>query len=272
MQDSDPSIKKLALDLVKYTYFASGYGFGPYSFANLIPVKFWTDSFQTAEGIVDRKGLPFNKFLENNLATDVLKDEESPITKRFIDQFIRNNASRESFVTAISVDKVLGLKEIGDSSESANTVTTLRAREAAGGVVQTPKGHLIINAAKNPQLRVTGSSTPVRFIKVYGKAGKISLFEHTPTKFDDKNPDEFEGKSYIQTYSYKPVSLLGTSNFTLEYNYNDTIKDSLLVNSGNIEVLDKPEFLRQYDFLTNGNYVIEGFDISYVGTQQNNFN
>jgi len=228
MQDSDPNIKQLALDLVKYTYFASGYGFGPYSFANLVPVKFWTDEFQIKERIVDSKGLPFNKFLENNLVSDVLKNEESPLTKRFINQFIRNNVSRESFVNSVKIDKVLTQKELGDSAESANSVTTLRAQKESGGIIQTPKGYLIINASKNPQLRQVNSDLPIKYIKVYGKGNTILLFEHIPTKFDDKNPEEFEGKSYIQTYTYKPVSLLGTSNFTMEYNYSDDIKDSLL--------------------------------------------
>jgi hypothetical protein len=228
MQDSDPNIKQLALDLVKYTYFASGYGFGPFSFANLVPVKFWTDEFQIKERIVDSKGLPFNKFLENNLISDVLKNEESPLTKRFINQFIRNNVSRESFVNSVKIDKVLTQKELGDSAESANSVTTLRAQKESGGIIQTPKGYLIINASKNPQLRQVNSDLPIKYVKVYGKGNTILLFEHIPTKFDDKNPEEFEGKSYIQTYTYKPVSLLGTSNFTMEYNYSDDIKDSLL--------------------------------------------
>ncbi len=49
------------------------------------------------------------------------------------------------------------------------------------------------------------------------------------------------------------------------------IEDSDIVNNGNIEIFDKPEFLRKYDFSTNGNYVIEGFDISYIGTEKTNF-
>ena len=42
-------------------------------------------------------------------------------------------------------------------------------------------------------------------------------------------------------------------------------------NTTNVTVLDKPEYLRHYDFLTNGNYVVEGFDIQYVKDIKTNF-
>jgi len=49
------------------------------------------------------------------------------------------------------------------------------------------------------------------------------------------------------------------------------IEEFQIVNKSSIEVFDKPEYLRKYDFQTNGNYVIEGFDVVYERDEQSNF-
>ena len=226
MQDSNPEVKELALDLVKYTYFANGYGFGPFSFANMIPVKFWTNEFQIANNIVDSKGNPFNVFLEQSLDSQKLSDDKAIWEKRFIDQFLRNNYDKENLVPAVKIDKTIGEKEGGTTGTQLNNVVTEAAKNSKGGIIQTPKGALIINKDKNKGL--IPNNTPVPFIKVYGERNAIYLYKYVPTKFDQKNPDNFDGKRDIDTVMYQRVSTLGTSNFTLEYDYFKDIENSVL--------------------------------------------
>lgn len=226
MQDSNPEVKELALDLVKYTYFANGYGFGPYSFANMIPVKFWTNEFQIANNIVDSKGNPFNIFLEQALDSQKLADDKTIWEKRFIDQFLRNNYDKEGFVPAVKIDKTIGEKEGGTTGTQMNNVVTEAAKNSKGGIIQTPKGALIINKEKNKGL--IPNNTPVPFIKVYGERNAIYLYKYVPSKFEEKNPDNFDGKRGIDTIMYQRVSTLGTSNFVLEYDYFKDIENSLL--------------------------------------------
>lgn len=228
MEDSNPEIKQLALDLVKYTYFANGYGFGPFSFANMIPVKFWTNEFQVANNIVDKQGNPFNAFLEQALDSEKLAKTEDSWKPRFMDQFIRNNYDREGFIQSIKVDKTLVADKEGKTPEQINNVVTLEARNSKGGVIRTSRGNLIINKQKNPQLFVDNAATPIKYIKVYGERGKVLLFKHVPSKFDIKNPTDFDGKTNIDTVMYQQIGTLGTSNFTLEYNYLGDINESLL--------------------------------------------
>ena len=226
MQDSNPEVKELALDLVKYTYFANGYGFGPFSFANMIPVKFWTNEFQIANNIVDSKGNPFNVFLEQALDSQKLSDDKAIWEKRFIDQFLRNNYDKENLVPAVKIDKTIGEKEGGTTGTQLNNVVTEAAKNSKGGIIQTPKGALIINKDKNKGL--IPNNVPVPFIKVYGERNAIYLYKYVPTKFDQKNPDNFDGKKGIDTVMYQRVSTLGTSNFTLEYDYFKDIENSVL--------------------------------------------
>lgn len=89
----------------------------------------------------------------------------------------------------------------------------------------------------------------------------------------DKNPlsrnSNSEGANRIQIY--------GTWEILSDIQEDETFysififKNSKIQNTSNISVLDKPEFLRKYDFNTNGNYVIEGFDILYKDEEYTNF-
>ena len=61
--------RKLALDLVKYTFFSNGYSFSSYSFFNMIPVEFWKDYFAKEDinkgvGLLDENNNSFNTIAE----------------------------------------------------------------------------------------------------------------------------------------------------------------------------------------------------------------
>lgn len=226
LEDADPGIKQMGLDLIKYTFFSNGYGFGPYSFANLVPVKFWTNEYQLQNNIVDKYNRPFNDFLKSALDSDKLAQQENAWKNRFIDQFIRNNANKEGFVKSIKIDRDLAKGDEGTNEAELNNVATLAARESKGGVIRTSNNTLIINRSKNAQIFPEGSAKPVKYLKVFLKNDKVQLYQHIETEYDIKDPAKFQNKAGIDTATYKPVSNLGVSNFLLEYDFNSTIENS----------------------------------------------
>jgi len=225
LEDTDPAVKQLAQDLVKYTYFTNGYGFGPYSFANMVPVKFWTNEYQLANNIVDSVGRPFNEFLKNALWEKNLLGDSAPWKTRFINQFIRNNGDKEPFLMTVKEDVALKKEKEGTTAENINNVVTREAYSSKGGVVLTSKGYLVINESKNQHLIIDGR--PVKYIKRYVQ-GKVKFYEHIETAYDKKNPADFDNRNYINTITYKPISSLGTPNFTLEYDFDNDIQNSIL--------------------------------------------
>lgn len=239
MVDTDPNVKKMAFDLVKYTYFANGYGYGPFSFANLIPVKFWTDQFQIENNILDNKGRTFNKFLKAGLDKDFLKVD--PVSfDRFVKQFVQNNANKEGFVKTVKAKNIKSiLPKAILNVEERDYEYTKAAKEDTLGIIKTAKGSLIINKSKNKNLLFTETRNnssgelvkeqkPVRFIKIYTTKGKYELYEHMPSKYDMKNTAMYEGKKGMDTITYVPIAILGTTNFGLEYNFNADINISNL--------------------------------------------
>jgi len=222
---------------VQYTFFSAGYGFGPFTFSNIVPVKFWSDSYQVDNGIVDTKGRPFNDFLADALYSDFLKNDEAR-SNRFKRQFMQNHADREQFTKSVKVDvNKIFTPKAGRTAEQMDYDTTMAARNDKGGVIVTTKGNLIVNRDKNPQLfpfgkkadsiNKIGKSAPMKYIKVYNKTGGgYRLFEYKETAFDQKNNDLYEGRNKIDTVTYFPINTLGTSNFVLEFNFYDDINET----------------------------------------------
>lgn len=228
LTDKDPAIKEMALKLVQYTFFSAGYGFGPFTFSNIVPVKFWSDSYQVDNGIVDTKGRPFNDFLADALYSDFLKNDEVR-SNRFKKQFMQNHADREQFTKSVKVDvNKIFTPKAGRTAEQRDYDTTMAARNDKGGVIVTTKGNLIVNRDKNPQLFPFGKkAAPMKYIKVYNKTGGgYRLFEYKETAFDQKNNDLYEGRNKIDTVTYFPINTLGTSNFVLEFNFYDDINET----------------------------------------------
>jgi hypothetical protein len=231
LMDSNPKIQKLAHDLVKYTFFANGYGFGPFSFANIVPVKFWTDDYQRQNSITDIQGRTFNEFLESALQSDYLA-KDAVVEARFKKQFMQNYADREGFVKSVTPDLVMPKTDITDP-EKLNYEVTIKARDSRQGAIISPKGYLVINKDKNPQLKPFGDqSKPIEFVKVYLKnsqgqfTGKYTLYQHSSSEYDAKNREMFEGKTNIDTFTYKPIAVLGHNQFALEFDFDNDITES----------------------------------------------
>ena len=215
--DPNPEVKQMAWDLIKYTFFANGYGFGPHSFANLVPVLFWTNEYQLKHGIVDKSNRPFNDFLASALESDKLATTETSWKNRFINQFIRNNGTREGFVKTVKLDKKL-IDTVGLEEAEANRRVATAAKEAIGGIIKTTKGFVAVNLRKNSDLQ-TASKTPPRFIKTSLAKGKYQIHEFVGIK-------EFSDAPWANMAIYKSVPTLGISNFILEYDFNNDIVDS----------------------------------------------
>jgi hypothetical protein len=229
LQDSNPEVREMALKLVKYTFFSAGYGFGPFTFSNLVPVLFWTDAYQEANNIVDIKGNPFNKFLENEITSDHLS-KDKVIKERFKRQFMQNHGEKEAFTFTVTVDNMMKPLEKGISAEQENEALTLAAKEAKGGIIQTAKGNLIVNLAKNSYLAPQiNNSEPVEFIKVKIGKKRFTIYQLVKTRFDHKNGFlDFEGKTNLRTATYVPLTNLGENNFAVEFDFNTDLNVSSL--------------------------------------------
>mgnify|MGYP003147121858 CR=1 FL=1 len=100
--------RRLALDLVKYSYFSNGYAFGPNSFFNLIPVEFWKDSFAKSdlnrnEGLLDVNGNSFTKMLE--LSPGIKESNitmDSSTSLNFIRQYVQNTAENSMIIPIVN--------------------------------------------------------------------------------------------------------------------------------------------------------------------------
>lgn len=112
LTSEDAATKNLALNLVKYAYFSNGYAFGPFSFFNLIPVNFWTDSYAKAPenkniGMLDSKGRTFNQMMKVAL-TDIERSTtnadtiiRSEFINRFVMQFAQNTAEKSMIIKTV---------------------------------------------------------------------------------------------------------------------------------------------------------------------------
>lgn len=252
LKESDEELKQFALDLVKYAYFSSGYGFGPYTFAHLIPVAFWSDNYQKANGILDKKGRTFNQYLEKALITDKT-DVTSPIFLNFLDQFFRNY-SEDKFAYSIGFEKLPSitakieetqkkLKEAKKSEEETNlTLRTLIAKEAQNsGKLILPDGTIAINIRKNySEFRIKAPYNTIpgmgRLIRYFTRSVSITTLKgdtKTVTKLyrlkSINNLEKtFGGEKDYNMAIYEEVSALGSNLFIKEYDMYNIIKKSVV--------------------------------------------
>ena len=250
--DSNPEIKNFALDMIKYTYFASGLGYGAKSFSNLIPVKFYTDGYQVKNNIVDSRGNTFNQFLQQALFSEKFEAGQSKFAKRFYDQFYRNFAAKEGFVKSVKIKKqVITEQQVLPLNErEKDRLETLTAYESAEGAVKTSNGNLVINRRKNADLVTRhNNGLPVEYIKVFRRARysefgnkipdpyKVDIYKLDFNSIADgkQNPNAFDGKEGLDTWTYTPVSNLGLDNISLEFNFAEDITDTALALAPKIE-------------------------------------
>ena len=260
--DPNPDIKEFAFKLIKYTFFANGLGYGAKSFSNLIPVKFFTDEYQVKNNIVDSKGNTYNQFLQQSLYSEKFEAGQSKFAKRFYDQFYRNFATAEGFVKSVKVKKgsipegsVRGL-----DATQIERLETLTAAESKEGAVITSNGNLVVNRRKNFDLITEfNNGEPVEYIKVFRRARysefgnkipdpyRVDIYKLDKSSLQSgiKDPSKFDGKTGLSTYTYTPVSNLGLSNISLEYNFAEDIDNTALALAPKIEKKSVANYIKE---------------------------
>lgn len=111
LEDPNDQIKDLAFELVKYTYFTGGFNFGPFTFYNLVPVKFWTDKFarkpeNAKRGLLTSDGKSHQQILENELFKDRNEIFKDNIVTRFLVQYMKNTAQKSAIIPYTSVTDI----------------------------------------------------------------------------------------------------------------------------------------------------------------------
>jgi hypothetical protein len=142
--DPNPEIKQLALDIIKYTYFAAGYGFGPFSFGHLVPVMFWTDEYANMPGHaalgLKEGDFTFNQLMEEellkleseNLDENSLHADET--LRRFIYQFAQNTAETSLIIPSVSTSEKFerpvkkNISEILNDDKAVHVVGTTQSK------------------------------------------------------------------------------------------------------------------------------------------------
>ena len=186
LTSSNETILEFARDLVKYSFFSNGYGFGPYSFSNLIPVNFWSDSYQ--ETIPENDGDTFNSFIARELQS--IKDNGFPNKERFEEQFVKNYGTRQGLLKTVSEEK--------------------------GSISVDKEGKLYVNKSKNIQL-LNGTKF-LKYLKRFNKQGDPILYKYVgdSVHLGINNKKQIIGE-------YIPIKELGIPNVLLAFNRNDAI-------------------------------------------------
>lgn len=185
LKSKDPDTRKLAEDLVLYTFFTSGFTFTPYSFAHLIPVAFFSEHLNTSEG------QSFNNFVKDIFNQSKLEG----IYYHFKDQFYRNNTHTQ-FVPFVKEEGDINIDRVEYvNDEPVRVIVDSKTNKTTSLFVRT--GNLDRPTLFKP------------FIKIQDKKD-IKLF---------KLVSEVDGLAV-----YERTNKLGIPNYVLEYFYNNNAK------------------------------------------------
>lgn len=224
--DPDPEIREIAKKLIKYSFFANGFNFGPYTFANVIPVMFFTNEYQSTQPdlmIQDGGGqLTMNELLQKRL---MVENYDSEYNGRFIEQFIRNYSNRHNFIPTAKIDRTLSEEDAGNYLTPTGRITST-FYEADANIIKDLKGNLVVignYATTNLRDRF---DEPVPYIKAYDTkinnhyATSIYKLTDTIIEYNSNNQE-------IVVYKYNRVPNLGISNVALEFNALGAIENSV---------------------------------------------
>ena len=223
---SNPVIKDFALDLVKYTFFNNGYGYGPYSLADLIPPSFWGDEYQASlspSGITFNdhiktifKGLKENNLQESSLAVNV---------ERFKKQFIQAFGKSPGLVKTTQAQILTGPKAKKITPES-NVREFVRAVDS--GRAMDNSGNLLVDTGKNRDFINENTNKPLKYVRRYvknkidnitGKRGSYIVYQLNDITY--VNPKQ-------SILSYSPLNLTSLANAVLVLDMNNDIETSWL--------------------------------------------
>ncbi len=228
LHSSNPVIKDFALDLVKYSFFSNGYGYGPYSIADLIPPSFWGDEYQAK---LNADGSTFNEYMETifrDLKDNNLDESKTSVnSERFKKQLVQAFGRSPGLVKTTQV-KLLSAAQKAKNKLSKDSDVREFVRLADSGRVEDMSGNILINTAKNKDFLNEDTKKPLKYVRRYikplvdpitQKRGAYQLYELTATEY--VNP-----KTSILTYS--PIPMTSISNVVLNLDMNNDITKSWL--------------------------------------------
>jgi hypothetical protein len=239
LHSSNPVIKDFALDLVKYSFFSNGYGYGPYSIADLIPPSFWGDEYQAT---LNADGSTFNEYMETifkDLKNNPLSESRVSVnSERFKKQFV------QAFGRTPGLIKTTQIKLLSASQKAKNKLTPdsdVRefVRLTDSGRVGDMSGNVLIDTARNKDFLNEDTKQPLKYIRRYikgkidpisKKKGAYQLYELTATEY-------MSPKQSILTYS--PIPMTSIANVALVLDMNNDISKSWLDNSKPKSSLEK---------------------------------
>ena len=228
LHSSNPVIKDFALDLVKYSFFSNGYGYGPYSIADLIPPSFWGDEYQAK---LNADGSTFNEYMETifrDLKNNSLDESKTSVnSERFKKQLVQAFGRSPGLVKTTQV-KLLSAAQKAKNKLSKDSDVREFVRLADSGRVGDMSGNVLINTAKNKDFLNEDTKKPLKYVRRYirglvdpitQKKGAYQLYELTATEY--VNPS-----TSILTYS--PIPMTSISNVVLNLDMNNDITKSWL--------------------------------------------
>ena len=236
----------LAKNLIKYSFYSTGYDFGPFSFSNIIPPAFFSDEFQKQNGISykDELGTVITmnthfRQMENHIRnTEGVDALQSPDMKNFRDQFIRNNSDRHNIARTIKPhvpSKFYGSDKQGPNypvpGVSGNPKIDPRTGETYFIQKTLPAIWLKQDRPSrdrdgDPQNFNYSSNNTGEFVDFFvaeNRDGKRFIYGKVPGSEQPINPNN---ENSLLRAVYRPLGPLGTSQFSKEYNGNGPIKES----------------------------------------------
>lgn len=223
---SNPVIKDFALDLVKYTFFNNGYGYGPYSLADLIPPTFWGDEYQAS---LSPSGITFNdhiKTIFKDLKENNLQESSLAVNiERFKKQFIQAFGKSPGLVKTTQAQILTGAKAKKITPES-NVREFVRAVDS--GRAMDNSGNLLVDTGKNRDFINENTNKPLKYVRRYvknkidsitGKRGSYIVYQLNDITY--VNPKQ-------SILSYSPLNLTSLANAVLVLDMNNDIETSWL--------------------------------------------
>ena len=224
--DSDPKNVEMAKKLIKYTFFANGFSFGPYTFANLIPIKFFTNEYQASQpDLILQEGggrLTLNELFQKRLLE---KSYNGEYNQRYIRQFVRNFSGRHTFLPTAKIDKELTKEDRSEFLELDGKITD-NFHESNNNIIKDTEGNLIVirnSATKNLRNR---DEDPIQYIKTYD-TNKSNHYNNNTYELVDETIEYNNSNNPVIIYKYAILENIGVNNFALQFDSLNRIEESI---------------------------------------------
>jgi hypothetical protein len=203
LEDPNNEVKELALDLIKYTFFSNGFNFGPFTFFNVIPLKFFTDKFINANpnlGLKDKKGRTLNQSIE--AAFNAIKAEDkmaetqgrAELSSEYVSRFLRQYAQATAANSLMFND--IAEPVVDNTLKSEKNITELKDNQV---LVLVTGNNGTLNAEGQARIAYNGltqSGNRTSFDPVPGTKGAVGAFATYQDKTNTISKGS-QGKSYL---------------------------------------------------------------------------